>query len=272
MSRTRKIALALLASIGLVLTLSYWRSYLPEPRHNNIGLNTYLTSTNFEYLAYTGYHPSAQLAKALDPKAATYLAKQMQPNAVYELAFRLAPKFPSAVQPLFPNKAEYQTRRLRASSILSMMRTNAAPALPTLLSLVEKRDPLIEHPCLMLVGTLAPGTTYEERALRMLLRLLEQPRPSSAYNHRKAIYSVLGNFTIRLDEISSVLVHGLREYSTVSPCLDSILKIGPPAIPALREAVKSETNIHVRPAGLALEKIEQAQKQRSQKQAGLSSL
>ena len=264
MRRSRKIALALLTIVGFALALSFWHSYVPEPVHNGIGLSTYLTGTN-------NFEDGFRVSQILSAKAAPYLANEMRPQPLYELAFRLAPKLPAAVRSILPNQSEYQMRRARASRMLYYMRTNAAPALPTLLGLLEKRDPIIQHNCLILVGTLAPGTQYEERALQLLLKTLGEPIARPEYNHRKAIYSVLGNFTIRLDELSSLLAQGMREHANISPCLDSLLKIGPPAIPALKEAVKFETNIHIRPADLALEKIEQAQKERSQKQASLSS-
>ena len=254
MRRSRNIA-ALFVTLCVLLALSFWRSYVPEPMYNGVGLGTYLFGANT-------FEEGFRVSQILGVKAAPYLANEMQPNAAYELAFRLAARLPPGVQSMLPDKNEYQRRRSKASTMLLFLRTNAAPALPTVLKLVEKRDPLMQHTCLILLGTVAPGPSHEERALELLLRALEEPIARSEYNPRKAIYSVLGNFTICLDKISFALAHGLHEHAN----------IGPPAIPALREAVKLETNIHIRPAGLALEKIEQAQKERSQKQASLSSL
>ena len=243
--------------VALVLAVSGfvgWRaSYVPEPKHLGIGLGTYLARYETNRLeAYTA-------TRAIGTNAVPYLVQEMQRNVLAEALMKVAPKMPASLRPIFPDPRKYHYRRMAAAHLLSEF----PEALPAALAMLEEEEGegVISY-CMMIVGLHALGSAHEERAMKTLVRLTRAPDRDT----RKMAVGYLTKFTRWSDEVVPALVSGLYYPGTGPRLIEALVRFGTNALPYLKVAAASEarTNVHVRPASVALERIEQLAAARNQ--------
>lgn len=245
---TRRRGGIFLAVVLAVAFGVFWLFFrVPEPLLDGVGLGQYLAKpiwggrdarAIFEGIPKMGQEP------------VPYLRQKMERNTLLELIIGWRPDLPVRVQAFIPTGGQYNVRRMRAAALLTFAGTNAAKALPTALRILEADESLIvRQNCLSIVANCAPGTDYEDRAVRALLKAVEEPELRSS-----ALFC-LGGFTNQWELIVPKLVEGLyQSHSTRLACIKALEKIGAPAVPTLRKAAATE-GVHVRPAELVLEKL-----------------
>lgn len=247
---TRRAATIVILTLLLLGAAGWWFVRIPEPAFNGVPLGIYLDTFRSEpQKAYAA-------VRALGPSAVPYLVEEMKPDPIFENLNRASPRLPASLQSLLPDHISYLNRRMHASALLGSLGTNAISAVPVLLTINLTNDLLFLSQTVDLIGRLAPGTKYERKAVNALLEAITNG--SAHYNGKalkKAAYQHLGAFTYSQEQIIPILVSGLHEPGMSGACIAGLVKFGTNAIPALRNASLSETN-HVRPATVALEKIE----------------
>lgn len=251
MNRRAKRSTLLLFALALLVfsALVGWRlATVPEPRHMGIGLGTYLMQWQTNRLQVR------EAVSSIGTNAVPYLIQEMRRNSLAEILIKVGAKVPASVRPILPDPRKYQLRRLAATDLLF----DYPEALPAALDLLEQGDhSSIMQSCLMIVRFHALGSPYEERALKTLVNLTRHP-------DRSIRQHAIGNLTkykdLRWsDDVVPALISGLY-YPGMGPHLiDALVTFGPTALPYLKVAAVSEamTNVHIRPASVALEKIEQ---------------
>ena len=236
--------LALLGAVGGTL----WMRHTPEPRYLGVRFGVFLDGYwKDREVRKTG----REAVKAMGSSVVPYLLSQMESDPVREFMFRIKPRMPSKIASLFPNQTAYANRRSFAAALLTEAGTNAVGALPRLLEITEAESPDYTHNFVRAVGMLAPGTQYEDRARKLLLRVVTETRGDAEL--RRMSYRFLGMFGG--NEVVPVLIDGLHDRRMVDACIESLVKIGTNAVPELTNIAARESG-HIRPAGLVLEKIE----------------
>ena len=253
MRKKAKLKSLLLAGFLLPLLafgLWFWTvGRVPEPKHNGVGLGHYLTPSP----SIQVYEEGLEMVQELGPRAVPYLLHKTKPDPIIEFLSRFdrGRKLPA---PVLRWMQVEQNRRTLASAYLSQLGTNALPALPDVVAILERpRVDGVKHNCVNLVGQIAAGTPYEHRAVQAVLRVIEE---SEFGDTRRVAYYALGAFTNHSDQTIPALLEGLKHGKMVDNCIEALKRIGQPAIAPLEEAAAKETR-HVRPAGLALEKVRQ---------------
>jgi hypothetical protein len=227
-----------------------WLRHAPEPSYEGVRFSVLLdafgTNDEMRRVAYKG---TKELGAAVVP----YLASQFDEDPLRELAFKIRPLVPDKIAPLLPDPKVYRNRRNTAAGLLTEAGTNAVRALPRLLARTESESPNYTHNFIRAIGMLAPGTEYEERARKLLVKVTVEMRQASDMATRPMVYSLLGNFPS--DEVVMVLIAGLNEHRVLSYSIGSLVKLGTNAVSELKKVAAREEG-HIRPATLVLEKIE----------------
>ena len=236
-----------LALLGAVLG-TLWMRHTPEPKYLGVRFGVFLD----------GYWKDREMRKtgreaveAMGSSVVPYLVSQMESDPIREFMFRIKPRMPSKIASLVPNQTAYANRRSFAAALLTEAGTNAVGALPRLLEITEAESPDYTHNFIRAIGMLAPGTEYEDRARKLVLRVATEARADAEL--RRMSYHFLGTFAG--NEVVPVLIDGLRDRRMINACIDSLVKIGTNAAPELTKMAARESG-HIRPAGLVLVKIE----------------
>ena len=244
--------------LALVLAMSGfvgWRAaHVPEPKHLGVGLAIYLA--RYETNRLEAY----MAARAIGTNAVPYLVQEMQRNVLAEALMKIGEKAPKNTRPIFPDRRKYETRRAAAAHLLSEF-PEAVPAALEMLEEEESHGGVTSY-CMLIVGFHGIGSAHEERAMKTLVRLARAPDRDT----RRMAIGYLTKFTRWSDEVVPALVLGLY-YPGMGPRLiEELVKFGTNALPYLKVAAASEarTNVHVRPASVALERIEQLAASRNQ--------
>jgi hypothetical protein len=242
-------ASAALALLGVVVA-TLWMRHTPEPRYQGIRFSVFLDEywKNPE-MAKTG----RQAVKEMGSSVVPYLVSEMENDPVRDLMFKIKPSMPDKIASVFPDQSVYAKRRTRAAGLLTEAGTNAVSALPRLIEITEAESPDYTHNFIRAIGMLAPGTEYHDRARKLVLRVVTEARSERDSETRRMCYHILGMFGG--DEVVPALIDGLRERRMVDSCIESLVKIGTNAVPELKKVAAHESG-YVRPAGVALEKIE----------------
>ena len=103
-----------------------------------------------------------------------------------------------------------------------------------------------------LLSRLAPGTAFENRAVDVLLSF-EHIDDSTFKNQ---LFRCLGSFTNSSQRVMPMLLIGVTNPATFDASLKGLQSFGADAAPALYRMAQRETG-HIRPAELALEKIDE---------------
>jgi hypothetical protein len=233
-----------------VVYATLWLQHTPEPRYQGIRFGVFLDEywKNRE-MAKTGREGVKEMGGNVVP----YLVSQIEKDPVREIIFTIKPRLPDKISSILPDQRTYRNRRLVAAALLTEAGTNAVRGLPCLLEITEAEGPDYTHNFIRAIGMLAPGTEYEDRARKLMLRVATESRSERDSDTRRMAYHLLGMFGGR--EAVPVLIEGLRDRRMVDACIESLLKIGPIAVPELTKVAVHESG-YVRPAGLVLEKIE----------------
>jgi hypothetical protein len=220
-----------------------------EPEYKGVGLSSYLASNNAR-----DYGVAIEAAKAIGPAAVSYLTVKIDRQPLLELLIHLLERLPASFQKLLPSQNTYQVRRMRAASVLAEFGTNAVPALPTALEIIETEGPSApRYSSIVIVGTCGPDTEYEERALQALLRATESP----VREEQKIALTSLGRFTNHLSDVLPVLINGIKVPGLYGSAEAGLKRLGTQAIPTLQELSAKEEG-HIRPATAALESLTNA--------------
>ena len=97
----------------------------------------------------------------------------------------------------------------------------------------------------------APGTRFENQALKLLLQLQHDPN----WYLRTRMYLWLGSFTNRADKVVPILLTGLTNNESSAECRVSLAAFGKLAAPSLYRMAKSEKG-SFKPAEDALQEID----------------
>ena len=197
----------------------------------------------------TGWQAVREMSNSVVP----YLVSQIEHDPLRELMFKIKPSMPAKISSMLPDPKAYARRRSAAAGLLPEAGTNAVRALQVLLEIAEAEGPEFTHNFIRAIGMLAPGTEYEDRARKVILRVVSEARSDRDSELRRMSYHFLGSFDG--NEVVVALIDGLRERRMTGVCIESLVKIGTNALPELTKAAAHESG-YVRPAGLALEKIE----------------
>ena len=179
--------------LGIIFVARF--THIPEPVFEGVQLGIYLSDPQ------KCDDTVQKKFKALGREAVPYLIDQMKPDLLQEIFAKIHPKLPVRVQKAVPDPLIYQSRRITAAMLLSVLHTKAADCLPVAMELLEKKDPAVKAYCIGLAGLHAPGTVYEERALRFLLAACTYTAPMDREKTRTAIYWLGRNFRRHKDEI-----------------------------------------------------------------------
>lgn len=238
-----------LALLGVVVA-SLWMRHTPEPRYDGIRFGMILD----EYWKNREMRKTARQAmKEMGSSIVPYLVSQIESDPMRELMFRIKPSMPAKISSMLPDPTAYANRRSTAAGLLPEAGTNAVRALPLLLKITEAEGPDFTHNFIRAIGMLAPGTEYEDRARKVILRVVSEARSDRDRGLREMCYHLLGMFDG--NEVVAALIDGLRERRMAGACIESLVKVGTNALPELTKVDAHESG-YVRPAGLALEKIE----------------
>jgi len=191
--------------------------------------------------------------KKLGAAVVPYLASQFDDDPLRELAFKIRPRMPDKIAALLPDPKIFRNRRITAAGLITEAGTNGVLALPRLLAITEAEGPNYTHNFIRAIGSLAPGTKYEERARKLLLKITAEMRHERDLTTRRMAYYLLGSYPS--PEVTTVLMEGMNEYGVKNASIQSLVKLGTNVVPQLKE-VAAEEEGHVRPATLVLEKIE----------------
>lgn len=236
----------------------FWARYIPEPAYQGVGLGTYLAQWQ------TNQFGAQKAIKELGTNAVPYLVRKMQRDSFTETLLKLAEKAPKSLQPLLPRSMEYNITRYAAASLLR----DEPSALPAAIKLLEQDDPFspVSFACTIIVANHGPHSEHELRAVRTLVKAAIGPDRSTRhfalqYLSRYRMWSSKVNIKT---EIIPALIGGLY-YPGGTRYMEPLIQLGTNALPALRIAAESEkTNVHIRPAGIVVEKIEQIQASNAQ--------
>lgn len=226
-----------------------WLRHTPEPSYEGVRFSVLLDEFKNPEMRKVAYKGTKELGAEVVP----YLVSQFEDDPLRELAFKIRPKMPDKIASMLPDPKVYRNRRNMAAGLLTEAGTNAVRALPRLLAVTEAESPNYTHNCIRAIGMLAPGTEYEERARKLLLKSTVELRQARNFMTRPMVYDLLGSFPA--DEVVTVLIEGLNEHRLKNACIQSLVKLGTNAVPELRKVAAMEEG-HVRPATLVLEKIE----------------
>jgi len=226
-----------------------WLRHTPEPSYEGVRFSVLLDEWKNREMRRVAYKGTKELGAAAVP----YLASQFDDDPLRELAFKIRPKMPDKIASMLPDPNVYRNRRNMAAGLLTEAGTNAVRALPRLLAITEAETPNYTHNYIRAIGILAPGTEYEERSRKLLLKVTAEMRLERDLTTRRMSYHLLGSFPA--DEVVMVLIEGLNEHRLKNECIQSLVKLGTNAVPELRKVAALEDG-HVRPATLVLEKIE----------------
>ena len=240
------IILLVLGAIG-----AFYLTHVPEPEYNGVKLGSYLTNRNAVFGA--GAHVARMSSPAtapivilgggasetlagLGPKAVPYLVNKMTPNPANELMFRITPRLPTSLQKFTPDKGKHDDRRMLASVLLCKLDTDAISALPHALRAVERMDPVVLYYCVNIIGWHAPGTPYEDRTVKALIGATE----AKDANTRRVALHFLQRIKTPHPEIVPVLIRHMYEPGMGATCMNSLVRFGTNALPALRKAAEDE--------------------------------
>lgn len=247
--RRHVVAVTGLALMG-VLIATLWMRHIPEPSYRGIRFGVFLDA----YWKDREMRKTArQAVKEMGSSVVPYLVSQIEKRPVREFMFKLKPSMPDKLGAMFPDQTAYANRKSIAAFLLTEAGTNGVSALPLLLKITEAEGPAFTHNYVRAIGMLAPGTEYEDRARQVILRVATEARSLPDRDLRRMAYHFLGTF--RGDDVVAVLIDGLHDRAVAGTCIDSLIRIGTDAVPELTKVAAHERG-YVRPAGLALEKIE----------------
>lgn len=224
-----------------------WRYHrVPEPKVNGVGLGVYLADSRAE-------SDLQRIASEFGPRAVPYLAQQIRRDRAREQIHKAAARLPFEKDLLAADIKNYNRRRFIALHLLYALHTNALSCLPEILEITENPDDPAFSTALIILR-IAPGTEHELRALNALVAATTVSRPNrSSSFERNYAYGLLPYFTAHPDVVIPALVSSLHEPGGYKR-IDSVVRFGTNALPALKEAALRETN-HIRPATIALERI-----------------
>jgi hypothetical protein len=242
----RKAALALLPLVLLGTGIASWFSHVPDPEYNGVKLGSYLTSN------VINWQEAIKTLGGLGPRSVPFLIKEMTPDPAHEFLFRIAPKLPASLQKLTPDKQEYDHRRRIASALLWHLDSDARPALPHAFRAVERKDPVVIHNCINLIGWLCLGPPDETRAVHALILATESPD----LNTRREALRWLSRVKSQYPQVIPALIRLMYQPGLGPTCMNSLVPFGTNALPALKEAAEKEKKGHIRLAALTIEKIE----------------
>jgi hypothetical protein len=238
---------------------AFYLTRVPEPEYNDVKLGSYLTNHyavfggGTQSMFILGGEKASETLAGLGPKAVPYLVNEMTPNPAYELMFRITPRLPTSLQKFTPDKGKHDYRRMLASVLLCKLDTDAITALPHALRAVERMDPVVLYYCVNIIGWHAPGTPYEDRTVKALIGATE----AKDANTRRVALHFLQRIKTQHPEIIPVLVRNMYEPGLGVTCMDSLVRFGTNALPALKKAAEDEKKGHIRLAEMTIEKIEQ---------------
>jgi len=239
------VGITLLALIG---TAGFQVLRQREPQYNGVGLGKYIE----QKFAMYQWSEAVRAVKATGDTGVRYLIRQMRRDPLTELEIKASRYCPVSVQKFLPKQVDYQNRRIRASTVLDRLGTNAVVALPDCLEILESDTGFgPRQSCLNIVVKFAPGTKLEQRALEAMCKLAE----SGEREERRTALFYLMKFPNHTQEVVPVLVRSLKHPGMYGPCSAALITIGPAAIPALQEEAAKEL-FHVRPATLVLEQMQ----------------
>ena len=245
MRPNRKLFLSISGGIVVLAALTLWLNHVPEPKLNGVGLGHYIDNAAQQV-------DLARIIPQFGLAAVPYLAKQIEPDPIRELLHRASQKFSIEHDLLRKDWATYQQRRARALSFFYLLGPDGVEAaLPTIITLAERPEDPAFYSALPFLS-MALGTEHEVRALHALIAALKVKHRSRGYA-KPLVYGMLPKFKNHPHIIMPPLIESLHEPGGYKR-IDIVVSFGTNAIPALREATRSETN-HVRPATVALERI-----------------
>jgi hypothetical protein len=252
-TRGRKIGLTLALLVPLSAALAFQLNRVPEPEYNGVKLGFYLTNKVVQWAQ------ASETLSGLGPRAVPYLLDQMAPNPAYEWMFKIGPRLPASLQKLIPDQRKYNGRRHMAATFLSHLDQDAISALPHALAAIERKDPAVLESCMMIVGWLSPGTSYEPRAVDAFLAVAEDKSLSAplAPQMRRAAIGWLQRMSPRHTQAIPAILRHMYEPGMGETCMKSLVRFGTNALPALRLAAEEEKKGHIRLAEMTIEKIEQ---------------
>jgi hypothetical protein len=249
--RTKKTSAIILLFIILAAFGSWFCGRVPEPEYDGKKLGTYL-----EFKNVWDWEGSRKAVEALGPRAVPYLTSVAAKRpTVFELKYkawylRNRPKKST----LLPNPFKSEGRRNGAIMLLQDTGTNCIPALPVLIDIVKtERTNGLAHNSLLVLGKFAAGTEFEMDAFNALKAAAQETGQDRDFT--RAAYYGLGSFTNQAELAVPILLQGLKDPRIFDHCAAALQKLGPRALPQLRQAASHETGF-IRPAGVVLEKIE----------------
>lgn len=101
------------------------------------------------------------------------------------------------------------------------------------------------------LSRLAPGRKLEDKAVSVLLSV----EHNDDSNFKKQMFRCLGSFTNASERVVPMLLTGVTNYTTFEASLEALQRFGTAAAPSLYRMAREESG-HIRPAELALEKID----------------
>jgi hypothetical protein len=209
------LGLALIIVIFLVLGAG-----VPEPKCRGVGLSQWLDGTMIAQ-GRANLRQMLDALDAVDPAAIPWLIQLLESreNIIERLYFRLYMRSGSLARRL-PMPRHFRSEGARFNGV-------------------------------RLLSRLAPGTEFENSAVRALLSLEHQ----GDNGFKNMLFYNLGSFTNFPDRIVPVLLTGVTNPPTFDASVEALKRFGTWASPSLYRMAQSETG-HIRPAGLALEKID----------------
>jgi hypothetical protein len=228
-----------------------WMRHVPEPRYKGVGLGQYLRENPRNSQLF---REGREAVRELGASAVPYLMSEIEKNPVIEFLLRIGPSMPAKVASIFPNRYDYLNTRSRAAGFLPEAGTNAIKVLPRLLEMAEAEHPNYTHNLIRAIGMLAPGTVHQDRARTLMIEVVKASKNNRSESELERMsYHFLGAFGG--SEVVRPLIDGLQRPNMVDACIEALKRLGTNAVPDLKKVAEAEAG-HIRPATLALEKIE----------------
>ena len=226
--------LAILGSLAVLATLFAWLRFGSEPTHKGARLGTILDGG-----ASGGLAEAQEAARVLGAGAVPYLMKvlEREPTVVQRGYARYWPRLPAKIQKLAPAPQKINQRRAWAAAALTQAGAHAVRAVPLLMK-IASGDPFFgtRHNAVGSLAAIAPGSRYEGEAASIVIGRISDENQQL----REHAYSSLGAFTNELRKVVPILLHGLRDPVFKESALLSLKRIGPNAMPVVRERVQNE--------------------------------
>jgi hypothetical protein len=173
--------------------------------------------------------------QSIGKPAAPYLAEVFLKDETWMSAQygRLYERLPWRVRQEFPSPYKFLCRHTAASFALARLGSNAVDVLPLI---TQRTNAPWHYSSIDILKACAPGTTFESNAVEILI---DRTKPSE-FNSQELAYASLGFFPNCADRTVPTLIKGLNQAQLFRVCVESIQRLGEPAVIALAEAAKKE--------------------------------